>query len=140
MSRAFRNVLDEFESKNVKVVVRCVSQGCAPQRISHPDPLIAACSLNKKLYDAAHFAGRGIDHVEMYFDDGTNPTLDMCRRFIDLSDRVISEGGAVAVHCKAGLGRTGTLIGAYLIYKHGFTADEGVSPHRPDISRDTSPR
>ncbi|BGP55056.1 cell division control protein 14 [Rhodotorula sphaerocarpa] len=104
VSRAFRNVLDEFESKNVKVVVR----------------------LNKKLYDAAHFAGRGIDHVEMYFDDGTNPTLDMCRRFIDLSDRVISEGGAVAVHCKAGLGRTGTLIGAYLIYKHGFTADEAI--------------
>lgn len=81
--------------------------------------------LNKKLYDSVHFVSRGIDHVEMYFDDGTNPTLEMCRRFIDLSDRVISEGGAVAVHCKAGLGRTGTLIGAYLIYKHGFTADEG---------------
>ncbi|GAA5991902.1 hypothetical protein JCM10908_002263 [Rhodotorula pacifica] len=104
VSRAFRNVLEEFESKNVKVVVR----------------------LNKKLYDSAHFVTRGIDHVEMYFDDGTNPTLDMCRRFIDLSDKVISEGGAVAVHCKAGLGRTGTLIGAYLIYKHGFTADEAI--------------
>ena len=31
------------------------------------------------------------------------------------------------MHCKAGLGRTGTLIGAYLIYKHGFTASEGQS-------------
>ncbi|GAA6019976.1 hypothetical protein JCM11491_006729, partial [Sporobolomyces phaffii] len=102
LTRSFRNVLEEFETKNVKVVVR----------------------LNKKLYDRQHFLERGIDHVEMYFDDGTNPTMEMCREFIDLSDRVISSGGAVAVHCKAGLGRTGTLIGAYLIYKHGFTADE----------------
>ncbi|GAA5977913.1 hypothetical protein JCM5350_006264 [Sporobolomyces pararoseus] len=104
LTRSFRNVLEEFENKNVRVVVR----------------------LNKKLYDRNHFLERGIDHVEMYFDDGTNPTMEMCREFIDLSDRVISTGGAVAVHCKAGLGRTGTLIGAYLIYKHGFTADEAI--------------
>lgn len=80
-----------------------------------------------------------MEHVEMYFDDGTNPTLDMCRRFIDLADGVISQGGAVAVHCKAGLGRTGTLIGAYLIYKHGFTADEGASASRAELPFLVSP-
>lgn len=42
LSKAFRNVLEEFDRGGVKVVVR----------------------LNKKLYDAAHFTERGMDHVE----------------------------------------------------------------------------
>lgn len=51
--------------------------------------------LNKKLYHPAHFTDRGIEHVEMYFDDGTNPTMEIVREFIDLSDRVIMGGGAL---------------------------------------------
>lgn len=31
------------------------------------------------------------------------------------------------MQCKAGLGRTGTLIGAYLIWKYGFTAHEAIA-------------
>lgn len=31
------------------------------------------------------------------------------------------------MQCKAGLGRTGTLIGAYLIWKYGFTANEAIA-------------
>lgn len=35
-------------------------------------------------------------------------------------------GGAVAVHCKAGLGRTGTCIGAYIMKHYKFTAAEVI--------------
>jgi len=35
---------------------------------------------------------------------------------------VEKEKGAIAVHCKAGLGRTGTLIGLYAMKWHGFPA------------------
>jgi cell division cycle 14 len=32
----------------------------------------------------------------------------------------------VAVHCKAGLGRTGCLIGCYSIYKYNFSAESFI--------------
>jgi len=48
----------------------------------------------------------------MYYDDGSNPTDEIVREFIQLGEEIIEGGGMkVAVHCKAGLGRTGVLIG-----------------------------
>ena len=34
--------------------------------------------------------------ILVYFDDGTNPTMEMCREFIDLSDKIISAGGELS--------------------------------------------
>ncbi|KAG6900114.1 hypothetical protein C0993_002799, partial [Termitomyces sp. T159_Od127] len=105
LPQPFINCLEYFDKSNVKLVIR----------------------LNTELYDRATFLDRGIDHLELYYDDGTNPTDEIVRTFIDVSERVIESGGVVAVHCKAGLGRTGTLIGAYLIWKYGFTASEVIA-------------
>jgi protein-tyrosine phosphatase len=44
-----------------------------------------------------------------FYEDGSNPTQELVRRFILMADKVITQGGKVAVHCKAGLGRTGVL-------------------------------
>ncbi|EJU05995.1 hypothetical protein DACRYDRAFT_97638 [Dacryopinax primogenitus] len=101
----FLNCLEYFGKHRVKMVVR----------------------LNNPLYDKTVFEEHGIDHLELYFDDGTNPTDDIVAKFIQISESIIEAGGVVAVHCKAGLGRTGTLIGAYLIYKHAFTANEAIA-------------
>ncbi|KAJ3215167.1 Dual specificity protein phosphatase cdc14a [Dinochytrium kinnereticum] len=79
--------------------------------------------LNNKIYDRKKFVDAGIEHVELYFPDGSTPPDGILKRFLELCE---TRPGVIAVHCKAGLGRTGTLIGAYLMKHYKFTAAEVI--------------
>ncbi|RLN76206.1 hypothetical protein BBJ28_00021799, partial [Nothophytophthora sp. Chile5] len=77
--------------------------------------------LNEKQYDEKKFLSAGIDHLDLIYPDGTNAPMPILLKFIEACEKT---PGAVAVHCKAGLGRTGTCIGAYMMKYHQFTAHE----------------
>ncbi|XP_051978042.1 dual specificity protein phosphatase CDC14AB isoform X1 [Xyrauchen texanus] len=79
--------------------------------------------LNKKIYEAKRFTDAGFDHYDLFFVDGSTPSDVITRRFLHICE---STDGAVAVHCKAGLGRTGTLIGCYIMKHYRFTAAEAI--------------
>jgi len=71
--------------------------------------------LNKpSAYRRETFIEHGINHVDLYFNDGATPPDDIMRQFLKI---VENEPNGIAVHCKAGLGRTGTLIGGWAM-KH----------------------
>jgi len=105
LKQPVKNVLAHFSERGVGLVVR----------------------LNSQLYSPSYFQALGIKHLDMIFEDGTCPKLSWVRRFINLAHDMIARNKAIAVHCKAGLGRTGCLIGAYLIYRYGFTANEVIA-------------
>lgn len=75
--------------------------------------------LNTKTYDSAGFTENGVKHQELFFTDGTAPSLPIVKQFLEI---VENEEGAIAVHCKAGLGRTGCLIACYAMKHYGFNA------------------
>lgn len=75
--------------------------------------------LNKKKYDETIFTDAGFEHLDIPFEDGTIPPEDIIQKFLLKAE---DTKGAIAVHCKAGLGRTGTLIGLYCMKHYGFPA------------------
>ena len=79
--------------------------------------------LNEARYDAAEWEAEGLALADLPFDDCTPPPPVVVAKVLAIAEGV---PGALAVHCKAGLGRTGTLIALYMMKHHGFTARQAM--------------
>lgn len=75
--------------------------------------------MNEAKYDKNKFIENDIEHSDLFFIDGSVPPQSIVDDFLDVAE---AEPGAMAIHCKAGLGRTGTLIGIYAMKHFKFPA------------------
>jgi atypical dual specificity phosphatase len=86
--------------------------------------------------EAAHLGGLGnylkelqkrrFEFVNIPIRDFTAPTLETCRQAVEWIDEKIHESLPVLVHCRGGLGRTGTIVACYLVY-NGMSDIEAIN-------------
>ena len=80
--------------------------------------------LNDPEYGAAGFTAHGIAHLDLPFDDCSATPARVAAAVLDAVR--CSTSGAVAPHCRAGLGRTGTLAAALAAHGFKFSASEAM--------------
>jgi cell division cycle 14 len=66
----------------------------------------------------------GFNHYDLFFTDCSTPSDAIVDMFLRIAEE---QEGALAVHCLAGLGRTGTLIAMYMMKHMYFTANECIA-------------
>lgn len=83
---------------------------------------------SERQYDHSKFGGSW-EHFP--FDDHNPPPLTLILPFCESVHRFLEsdQANVVAVHCKAGKGRTGTMIASYLLFSGQFTEAEKALQH-----------
>lgn len=74
----------------------------------------------KILFREAEQVNQFVEYKNLPIRDFTAPSTQNVKTILDLIDKDITNGKHIYVHCFAGVGRTGTVVGCYLV-RHGLS-------------------
>lgn len=77
------------------------------------------------LTEEAAALGSEAEHRRLAIADFHVPTVAHMRAVLDAIDSALGAGRTVYLHCWGGVGRTGTVVGCYLV-RHGLTGEEAL--------------
>lgn len=86
-------------------------------------------TLLEKPLDPEPMKPYGIENLWFAIDDMKAPDPELAMQWCDRVEQYMRNGEVVAYHCKAGLGRTGTMLAAQLIWE-GFDAYDALEKAR----------
>lgn len=89
----------------------------------------AIVSLTEEPLPDESMAAHSLRSTHIPIPDGTAPTPEQIDEFIALVVAAKAQDESVAVHCLAGLGRTGTMLAAWSIYE-GMSTEEALAKIR----------
>ena len=88
-------------------------------------------------YGLAEYDGEirdGVEYRRITIQDYSVPSVDLMREILDALDDALDDGRTVYLHCFGGRGRTGTVVGCWLV-RHGMdgaAAIEQIAEWRGD--------
>lgn len=74
---------------------------------------------------AAAAAGQTLTHHRLSIPDMRTPDVETVHAILDVIDTALFRGETVYVHCYGGIGRTGTIIGCWLV-RYGLSGAEAL--------------
>jgi protein-tyrosine phosphatase len=77
------------------------------------------------LHQLAYEYDRPIHHVRFPIPDFGVPTHQQMERILEAIDKELETGRAIYLHCRGGIGRTGTVVGCHLV-RRGMTGEQAL--------------
>jgi predicted protein tyrosine phosphatase len=91
----------------------------------------------ERIIDEARRTGRDLTYRRLPIRDISVPTAARMREILSLVDESLEAGRPVYVHCWGGTGRTGTVVGCWLVERERADGDpvEALRPLRGDCKK-----